>query len=143
MSPRQARISGITATESGLTFGQRLGEDSWFKAHAMAVSTMRPALRRPPNERLARCGKGKMLGKVRSMSIAAATLLASPAFAGWPLAQPAQIERIDPQRIIIEAVINGGLTEAGPDEAPANELRPVPSWIDQGSVLDRQPQHAW
>src|SRR5262245_20506592 len=82
MSPRQARISGITATESGLTFGQRLGEDSWFKAHAMAVSTMRPALRRPPNERLARCGEGKMLGKVRSMSIAAATLLASPAFAG-------------------------------------------------------------
>src|SRR5262249_9330744 len=132
MSPRQARISGITATESGLTFGQRLGEDSWFKAHAMAVSTMRPALRRPPNERLARCGKVKMRAKVRSMSLAEVRLLASLASAGWPLAKPAKIERIDPQRIIIEAVINGGRTEAGRDGAPANELRPVPSWIDQG-----------
>jgi hypothetical protein len=41
-----------------------------------------------------------MRGKVRIMALAAATLLASPAFAGWPLTQAAQTEPIDSQRAI-------------------------------------------
>jgi len=84
-----------------------------------------------------------MLGKLPMMSIAAATLLASPAFAGWPLTQPAQPEPIDSQRIITETVVNGGLTGAGSDEAPANELRPGPTSIDGCSALDRRHQDAW
>jgi len=82
-----------------------------------------------------------MLKKLRITSIAAATLLAAPAFAGWSLAQPAQHEEIDGQRIIIEAVINGRLIEEGSgDEVVANELRPVPSWVDDSSARDRRPQ---
>jgi hypothetical protein len=82
-----------------------------------------------------------MLNKVGIASIAAVTLLASPAFAAWPLDRGAQAEQIGDQRIIREIVIDGGLTEAGSDEAPANELRP--SWVDQRSVLDRPYQHSW
>ena len=82
-----------------------------------------------------------MLKKVCIASIAAATLLAVPAFAAWPLDRAAQAERIDDQRIIREIVIDGGLTEAGSDDAPANELRP--SWVDHRSVLDRPYQHSW
>jgi hypothetical protein len=44
-----------------------------------------------------------------------ATLLASPAFAGLPSAQPAQVD-FDGQRIIREAVVNGGLIEARSDK---------------------------
>jgi hypothetical protein len=84
-----------------------------------------------------------MLGKVLIMSTAAATLLTSPAFAGWPLTQPAQIEPIDRQRVISEAVVNGGLTEADSDEAPANELRPFPNWLDESRALDLRRQYTW
>jgi len=75
------------------------------------------------------------------VSIAAATLLAWPALAAWPSDRAAQAERIGDQRIIREIVIDGGLTEAGSDDAPANELRP--SWVDHRSVLDRPYQHSW
>ena len=80
-----------------------------------------------------------MLKKLRITSIAAAMLLASPAFAGWSLAQPAQPEPIDDQRIIREVVINGRLI-AG---VAANELRPVPSWVDHGNSVDSPPQQSW
>jgi hypothetical protein len=82
-----------------------------------------------------------MLGQLRISSFAAAALLAVPAFAAWPLDRAAQAERIGDQRIIREIVIDGGLTEAGSDDAPANELRP--SWVDHRSVLDRPYQHSW
>jgi hypothetical protein len=39
-----------------------------------------------------------MLDKVRIMAIAAATLLASPAFAGCPADQPAQLDLIADQQ---------------------------------------------
>jgi hypothetical protein len=82
-----------------------------------------------------------MLKTARIASLAAAALLASPAFAAWPLDRAAQAEPIGDQRIIREIVIDGGLIEAGSDEAPANELRP--SWVEQRSVLDRPYQHSW
>lgn len=82
-----------------------------------------------------------MLRKICIVSIAAATLLASPAFAAWPLDRAAQAEPISDQRIIREIVVDGAVMEASPDEAPANELRP--SWIDQRSVRDRPYQHSW
>ena len=82
-----------------------------------------------------------MLRKICRVSIAAATLLAWPALAAWPSDRAAQAERIGDQRIIREIVIDGGLTEAGSDDAPANELRP--SWVDHRSVLDRPYQHSW
>jgi hypothetical protein len=85
-----------------------------------------------------------MLKKLRITSIAAAMLLASPAFAGKSFAQPAQHEGSDGQRIISEAVISGRLLEEGSgDEVVANELRPVPSWVDHSSALDRRPQPSW
>ena len=84
----------------------------------------------------------KVLGKVRITSIAAAALLASPAFAAPPFAQPVQVERIDDQRVITEVVVNGHLIE-GADEAPANELRPVPNWIDGSGARDRARQHSY
>jgi hypothetical protein len=71
----------------------------------------------------------------------AATLLAAPAFAGWSSSQSAQIDAVDGQRIIREVVVNGGLIGAESDEPPPNDLRPVPSWIDHGSTLDRRAQH--
>ena len=43
-----------------------------------------------------------MLGKIRIMAIAAATLLASPAFAGWPADQPTQLDLIGDQHVIRE-----------------------------------------
>ena len=82
-----------------------------------------------------------MLRKICIVSIAAATLLASPAFAAWPLDGATRAEQIGDQRIIREMVINGGMIEVGSDEAPANELRP--SWIDQRSVLDRPYRLLW
>jgi hypothetical protein len=84
-----------------------------------------------------------VLKKVRVTSIAAATLLASPAFAGWSLARPVQLESIDGQRVIREVVVNGRLIEGVSDESPANELRPVPSWVDQTNAPDSQPQPSW
>ena len=84
-----------------------------------------------------------MLGKVRIMAIAAATLLASPAFADWPADQPAQLDLIADQHVIRELVIDGHLTETGSEDAPANELRPVQSWIDGGGALDRARQHSY
>ena len=84
-----------------------------------------------------------MLGKVRIMAIAAATLLASPAFAGWPADQAAQLDLVGGQRIIREIVVDGHLIETGSDDAPANELRPVQSWIDGGGALDRVRQHSY
>src|SRR2546430_4015344 len=120
---------------------------SGSEAHAMACFRLcgRP-LRRPPSES-ARCAgenaaqEKTMLRKICMLSIAAATLLAWPALAAWPSDRAAQAERIGDQRIIREIVIDGGLTEAGSDDAPANELRP--SWVDHRSVLDRPYQHSW
>jgi len=84
-----------------------------------------------------------MVGKLRLTAITAATLLASPALAGWPSAQPAQVDPVDGQRVLREVVINGGLIGAQSDERPANELRPIPDWIDHGGTLDRRAQHLW
>jgi hypothetical protein len=78
-----------------------------------------------------------MLKTARIASLAAATLLPSPASAG-PLAQA---EPIGDQRIIREIVVDGAVIEAGSEEAPTNELRP--SWVDQGSALDPRHQHSW
>jgi hypothetical protein len=82
-----------------------------------------------------------MLRKICFVSLAATTLLTSPALAAWPLDRGAQAEQIGDQRIIREIVIDGAVMEPSSDEAPANELRP--SWIDQHSVLDRPYQHSW
>jgi len=79
-----------------------------------------------------------MLGKIWRTSVTAAMLLASPAFA-----QPAQLDALIGQRIIRELVVNGGLIGVDSDEPSANELRPVMSWIEQGSDLDRRSQHVW
>jgi hypothetical protein len=84
-----------------------------------------------------------MLGKVRIMAIAAATLLALPGFGGWPADQPTQLDFIGDQRVITEIVVDGHLTETGSDDAPANELRPVPNWLDGSSALDRARQHSY
>jgi hypothetical protein len=82
-----------------------------------------------------------MLGKVRIMASAAATLLASPAFAGWPADQAAQLDLIGDQHVIRELVVDGHLTEPGSDNAPANELRPAPSPLDESP---RSPRwHTW
>ena len=77
-----------------------------------------------------------MRDKLLITSIAAATLLASPAFAGPPLTQ---MQAIDGERVITEAVVNGRLIDAESDAAPANELRLVPNWLDQS--LDPLSQH--
>jgi len=82
-----------------------------------------------------------MLRKICMVSIAADFPEHWPALAAWPSDRAAQAERIGDQRIIREIVIDGGLTEAGSDDAPANELRP--SWVDHRSVLDRPYQHSW
>ena len=84
-----------------------------------------------------------MLGKLWLTAITAATLLASPALAGWPSAQSAQVDPVDGQRVIREAVVNGGLIGARSDKPPANELRPIPHWVDHGSALERRPEHLW
>ena len=84
-----------------------------------------------------------MLGKVRIMAIAAATLLASPAFADWPADQAAQLVLVGGQRIIREIVVDGHLIEANSDDASADELRPVPNWIDGSGALDRARQHSY
>ena len=82
-----------------------------------------------------------MLKNVRIARIAAATVMASPAFVGWPADQSAQVDLIGGQRIIREIVVDGHLTETGSDAAPANELRPVPNWL--GGALDRASQRAY
>jgi hypothetical protein len=84
-----------------------------------------------------------VLKKVSIASIAAVTLLASPAFADWSVAQPTQLEPIDGQHIIREVVVDGRLIEGVSEGSLANELRPVPSWVDQSSALDRRPQPSW
>ena len=84
-----------------------------------------------------------MLGKVRIMAIAAAPLLASPAFAGWPADQPAQVDLLSGKRIIREIVVDGHLIETGSDDAPASELRPVPNWIDGSGALDPARRHSY
>ena len=81
-----------------------------------------------------------MLGKLRIMAIAAAAL---PTFAGWPADQPAQLDLIADQHVIRELVVDGHLIETGSDDAPANELRPVQSWIDGSGALDRVRQHSY
>ena len=78
-----------------------------------------------------------MLGKARITAIAAATLLASPAFAGWPGDEPAQVDLISGQRIIREIVVDGHLIETDSDDAPASELRPAPSLLDKSLGLPR------
>jgi len=78
-----------------------------------------------------------MLGKARIMAIAAATLLASPAFAGWPTDQAAQLDLVGGQRIIREIVVDGHLIETDSDDAPASELRPAPSLLDESLGLPR------
>lgn len=83
-----------------------------------------------------------MFRNVRITLIAAAALLAAPALAGSAFARAAQVDEIDGQRVITEVVVDGRLIE-GADEAPANELRPVSSWLDQGGARDRRHQHSW
>jgi hypothetical protein len=78
-----------------------------------------------------------MLENLRIAWIAAAIVVASPAFAGWPADQPAQLDLIGGQRIIREIVVDDHLTETDSDVAPANELRPASSWLNQGGSLDR------
>ena len=78
-----------------------------------------------------------MLGKARIMAIAAATLLASPAVAGWPADQPARVALVGGQRIIREIVVDGHLIETDSDDAPASELRPAPSLLDESLGLPR------
>jgi hypothetical protein len=82
-----------------------------------------------------------MLGKARIMAIAAATLLASPAFAGWPADQAAQLDLVGRRRIIREIVVDSHLIETNSNDAPANELRPVPNWIGGSGAPDRARQH--
>lgn len=82
-----------------------------------------------------------MLGQLQIASFAAAALLASPAFAGWPLTQPGQIESIGGERVITEAVVNGHLTDTDADAAPASELRPMPDWLEEAP--DARRQHIW
>jgi hypothetical protein len=53
-----------------------------------------------------------MRAKRLILSIAAAALLASPAPAGPLLTQSTQVESIDSERVITEAVVNGRLTDA-------------------------------
>jgi hypothetical protein len=60
-----------------------------------------------------------MLGKLRIMAIAAAALLASPAFAGWPTHKAAQLDLISGERIKRELVVDGHLIETDSDDAPA------------------------
>lgn len=50
-----------------------------------------------------------MLKTARIASLAAAALLASPAFAAWPLDRAAQAEQIGDQRIIREIVVDGAV----------------------------------
>ena len=83
-----------------------------------------------------------MLKNVRIAWIAVATVMASPAFAGWPADQSAQVDLIGGQRIIREIVVDGHLTETGSNDAPANELRRVPNWLDGSGALDRARQHS-
>jgi len=110
-----------------------LGEDFLFDAGPCAGHlTKARALR-----------ENKVLRKVRIASIVVAALLASPAFAGWPADQPAQVDPIGGQRIIREIVVDGHLTETRSGDAPANELRPVPNWLDGSSALDRARQHSY
>ena len=84
-----------------------------------------------------------MLGKLPIMAITAATLLASPAFAGWPADQVAQLDLVGSQRVIRELVVDGHLIEADSDDASANELRPVPNWIDGSGALDPARRHSY
>ena len=84
-----------------------------------------------------------MLGKAWIMAIAAATLLASPAFAGSPADQAAQLDLVGGQRIIRELVVDGHLIETSSDDAPASELRPVPNWIDGSGALDWARRHSY
>jgi len=73
-----------------------------------------------------------MLDKVRIMAIAAATLLASPAFASWPAEQSAQVALVGSQRMIRELVVDGHLIETGSDDVPASA----------GSKLDRRQRRS-
>jgi hypothetical protein len=84
-----------------------------------------------------------MLGKAWIMAIAAATLLASPAFAGWPTDQAAQLDLVGGQRIIRELVVDGHLTETSSNDAPASELRPVSNWMDGSAALDPAREHSY
>jgi len=72
-----------------------------------------------------------------------AAILASPVCAGWSIAQRGQAEPIDDQRTIREVVVNGRLIEGVSDDSAANELRPVPSWVDRDNSIDSQPQRSW
>jgi hypothetical protein len=80
-----------------------------------------------------------MCDKLLILSIAAATLLASPAFAGPPLTQSAQTQAINGQRVITEAVVNGRFFDAESDAPPANEL--LPNWL--GESRDPLRQYPW
>jgi hypothetical protein len=84
-----------------------------------------------------------MLGKVRIMAIAAAALPASPAVGGWMADQPAPLDLVGDQHVIRELVVDGHLTETGSNDACANELLPVPNWIDGSGARDRARQHSY
>ena len=61
-----------------------------------------------------------MLGKIWLTSMTAATLLASPAFAGWSSGQRAQIDAAEGRAIIREVVVNGGLIGAESERTSAD-----------------------
>jgi len=84
-----------------------------------------------------------VLNTVRITSIAAATLLASPAFAAWPFAETAQAEQIEDQRIINEVVVNGRVMEADSDETFANGLHPAPNWTGVSGPVDRRLRQSY
>jgi hypothetical protein len=118
-----------------------LGKNFRFKAHVMACVQLRGRRLRRSLSQSARREETQVLNRVRITSIAAAMLLASPAFAGWPMDRGAQAEPIGDQRIIREIVVDGRLMEPSSGDAPANELRPI--WVDQHNVFDRPYQQSW
>jgi hypothetical protein len=118
-----------------------LGKNFRFKAHVMACFRLRGRRLRRSLSKSAHREETQVLNRVRFTPIAAAVLLASPAFAAWPLDRAAQAEQIADQRIIREIVVDGRLMEPSSGDAPANELRPI--WVDQHNVFDRPYQHSW
>ena len=140
MCPRQAPTSETTATDWPIASvaGFRFEAVRWLVLHSCGWPW-----RRPPNKRVQALQENKVLKNVRIAWIAAAMVVASPAFAGWPADQPAQLDLIGGQRIIREIVVDGRLIETGSDAAPANELRPVPNWIDGSGAPDRARQHSY
>src|SRR5262249_35337501 len=109
------------------------------QAHAMARLCGRP-LRRPLKESSRSVGDEgarESTHHIDRRSCAAGPRLHSPLRHSLNLCRSSGS---DDQRVITEVVVNGHLIENA-DEAPANELRPVPNWL--GDALDRASQRAY